>query len=247
MRSRTSTPARRWRHAATLNEAIVGGKLSDADLKTAKEMLNQINQRVIFSPERFDDGDYGGMETVKPGSSLGRIAANNEITPDLLMVVNNMKDPKKLQAGKGLKVLKGPFNAIVYKSAFTLELWQGSPGEKGSLYVMSFPVGIGKDDSTPTGVWAVASKLKNPAYYSPRGEGVIAADDPKNPLGKFWIGLQGTEGKAVDKTSYGIHGTIDPDSIGKQASMGCIRLRDADIARVFESLVEWKSIVVVKD
>ena len=28
--------------------------------------------------------------------------------------------------------------------------------------------------------------------------GVIAADDPKNPLGEHWIGLTGTEGAAVD-------------------------------------------------
>ena len=74
MRNRNSTPASPLAARSTLNEAIVGGKLSDADLKTAKEMLNQINQRVIFSPERFDDGDYGGVEMVKPGSSLGRIA-----------------------------------------------------------------------------------------------------------------------------------------------------------------------------
>ena len=91
------------------------------------------------------------------------------------------------------------------------------------------------------------SKLKNPAYYSPRGEGVIAADDPKNPLGEFWIGLTGVDGHAVGKLSYGIHGTIDPDSIGKQSSMGCIRMHNEDVAQVFQLLIEGKSTVTVRD
>jgi lipoprotein-anchoring transpeptidase ErfK/SrfK len=90
-------------------------------------------------------------------------------------------------------------------------------------------------------------KLKNPTYYSPRGEGVISADDPKNPLGEFWIGLAGVDGHAVGKQSYGIHGTIEPDSIGKQASMGCIRMRNEDVAEVFELLVEGRSNVTIRD
>ena len=91
------------------------------------------------------------------------------------------------------------------------------------------------------------NKIKKPTYYSPRGEGVIAADDPANPLGGYWIGLSGIDGQAVGKTSYGIHGTIHPESIGKMESMGCIRLKSEDIALVFEMLVEGKSTVVVKD
>lgn len=47
--------------------------------------------------------------------------------------------------------------------------------------------------------------------------------------------------------SYGIHGTIDPDSIGKQSSLGCIRLHTDDIAMVYDMLVEGKSMVVLKE
>jgi len=125
----------------------------------------------------------------------------------------------------------------------------GFPGEKSSMFVTEYQVGLGKDDSTPTGTWMVEAghKLKNPIYYSPRGEGVIAADDPKNPLGGFWIGLAGTDGKAVGQESYGIHGTIEPDSIGKQSSMGCIRMPNEAIPVVYDMLVEGKSLVMVKE
>jgi L,D-transpeptidase ErfK/SrfK len=122
-----------------------------------------------------------------------------------------------------------------------------SPGGVGSTFITSYRVGLGKDDSTPLGTWKAAGKLKNPAYYSPRGEGIIAADDPKNPLGEYWIGLVGIDGSAVGKNSYGIHGTIDPASIGREESMGCIRMRNEDVAIVYELLVEGKSTIVVKD
>ena len=165
------------------------------------------------------------------------------------MVVNNMKDPKKLQAGKCLKVLKGPFNAVVYKSAFTLELWQGSPGEKGSLYVMSFPVpASNKDDSTPTGVWAVASKLRKirptTARAARRRRGRRSEKSARQILDR--PARHRRQSSRQNELRHPQHHLTQTPSAW-QTSMGCIRLRDADITRVFESLVEWKSIVVVKD
>ena len=189
-------------------------------------------------------------QPVQSGDLLKSIAEKHEITWELLCRLNNLSDPRKLRAGQTIKVVKGPFYAVVSKHDFTMDLYLGgSAGEKGSMYVMTFGVGLGRDDSTPTGIWMVEphKKIKNPTYFSPRGEGVIDADDPKNPLGERWIGLTGIDGHAVGKASYGIHGTIEPDSIGKMASMGCIRLRNEDVERVFELLVEGKSTVMVKD
>ena len=57
----------------------------------------------------------------------------------------------------------------MYKKEFRLDVWLGEPDAKGSMYMTTFPVGLGKDDSTPDGIWAIQNKLKNPAYYSPRG------------------------------------------------------------------------------
>src|SRR5262249_6622499 len=161
-----------------------------------------------------------------------QIANEHDISWQLLLRLNGMSDPRKLRAGQTLKVLKGPFHAVVSKSKFTIDLYLGSPGAADSMYITTYGVGLGKDDSTPPATWAIANKVTPPTYYSPRGEGVIAADDPKNPLGTHWLGLTGTDGHAVGKASYGIHGTIEPDSIGKMSSMGCIRLRNEDVAVV---------------
>ncbi|NBQ16677.1 MAG: L,D-transpeptidase, partial [Proteobacteria bacterium] len=43
---------------------------------------------------------------------------------------------------------------------------------------------------------------------------------------------------------YGIHGTTEPQSIGKQMSMGCVRLGDADVEAVYELIGEQSTIVI---
>jgi LysM repeat protein len=235
------------------NAAIVSGRLKGADADAARALLSEINQTVVFSTRKFADDRFGGTYQVQSGDRLGRIGARYAITADMLMRINGLADDRRLRAGAYIKVLKGPFHAVVSKGSFRLDLYLGGlPGQSAGpdvAYVTSFPVGLGKDDSTPLGKWQVEPdrKVKNPVYYSPRGEGVIEADDPKNPLGEFWIGLAGLEGDALGKESYGIHGTIEPDSIGKQASMGCIRLRNDDIAVVFAALVEGKSTILITE
>ena len=108
-------------------------------------------------------------------------------------------------------------------------------------------VGLGVDGSTPTGTWRVTTKLKNPTYYHPRGGDIIAADDPNNPLGERWIGLEGTSGQAVGQERYGIHGTIEPESIGQSVSLGCIRLHNQDVEALYTFLIERHSTVTVHE
>ena len=235
----------------TVNAALVSGHLRGADADAARALLSEVNQTVVFSNRKFADDRFGGTYQVLSGDRLDRIGAKFGVTSDMLMKVNAMSDARRLRSGAYIKVLKGPFHAVVSKSAFRLDLYLGGLPNSGAdvCYVTSYPVGLGKENSTPLGKWLVEPdrKVKNPVYYSPRGEGVIEADDPKNPLGEFWIGLVGLDGEAVGKESYGIHGTIDPDSIGKMASMGCIRLRNEDVAVVFSALVEGKSTVLVTE
>jgi lipoprotein-anchoring transpeptidase ErfK/SrfK len=227
------------------NAALLSGKLSPDETRAAKAQLSELNGTVVFSPSRFDTDTWTGSFTVPPGGVLAKIAKRFDVSPELLQRVNDISDPRRLQAGQSVKIVRGPLHAVVDKSDFTLDLYFGAPGGPGSSYLTTFRVGLGANDSTPTGKWRCGTKLTNPTYHSPRGEGVIDGDDPANPLGDYWIALTGVEGGAVGKLSYGIHGTIEPDSIGKMASMGCIRMRNEDVARVYELLTENKSTVVV--
>jgi lipoprotein-anchoring transpeptidase ErfK/SrfK len=113
-------------------------------------------------------------------------------------------------------------------------------------FVRQYQVGLGANDSTPTGEWLVGTKLVNPTYYPPRGGRIISAGDPQNPLGEHWIELIGVSGAARGQSRYGIHGTIAPESIGKSESLGCIRLLNEDVAEVFTLLISKKSKVWVR-
>ena len=76
---------------------------------------------------------------------------------------------------------------------------------------------------SPVGTFTIVNRVTNPTYYRP---GKIVPPGPRNPLGTRWIGLS--------QKGYGIHGTDAPGSIGYAKSQGCIRLRNADVERLFE-------------
>jgi lipoprotein-anchoring transpeptidase ErfK/SrfK len=160
------------------------------------------------------------------------------------MRINNIKDAKKLQAGKSIKVVKGPFHAKVDRNRFIISIYLGD------TLVQTWPVGLGSPGrQTPKGKWRVQAGRKqiNPAWWD-REEGKhYLPDDPKNPLGERWIGLVGIEGEAVGRDGFGIHGTIRPEEIKKAASRGCIRLFNKDVMVLYDLLVEDHSFVWVED
>ena len=64
--------------------------------------------------------------------------------------------------------------------------------------------------------------------------------DPRNPLGSRWIEWY----RDGAPTSYGFHGTNDPDSIGEAASEGCVRLLNEDVELLFEILPLGAPVIV---
>ena len=92
----------------------------------------------------------------------------------------------------------------------------------------SFPATVGSGDfPSPNGEMEVRALAPAPAYYfSPEGRDwgpdkrLTIAPGPNNPVGSTWIDLT--------KEGYGIHGTPDPQYIGKTASHGCVRLTNWD-------------------
>src|SRR5262245_52836768 len=87
-----------------------------------------------------------------------------------------------------------------------------------------FAVAVGAPNSpSPTGTFTIVNRVANPTYFHP---GKVIGPGPQNPIGTRWIGL--------NQKGYGIHGTDQPSSIGYAKSHGCIRLRNADVERLFE-------------
>lgn len=231
-----------------LNQAL-GQAAGEADAAAIRQKLMTLNQQLIFSPEVTDGDAWAQTYIVQSGDVLANIAKAYDVPWEFISYINGNLDPRRLRVGARLKVVKGPFHAVVDKSDFRMDVYLGKaePGRPGSMYVRSFQVGLGEYDATPIGEFIVKkhSKLKNPEWTNPRTGEKFVGDDPKNPLGEFWVGLQGVDTNTEVLKGYGIHGTIDPDSIGTQASMGCVRMRDADIELVYAMLNEELSHVII--
>ncbi|MEZ0170924.1 L,D-transpeptidase family protein [Microvirga sp. TS319] len=102
-------------------------------------------------------------------------------------------------------------------------------GKDGAVLAV-YPASIGSEEKpAPTGSFTVRAVAHNPVYtYNPDYgfKGVKAKEKfeikpgPNNPVGTVWIDL------SIE--SYGIHGTPEPEKVGKAYSHGCVRLTNWD-------------------
>jgi hypothetical protein len=208
-----------------------------------REHLTRIADETILSARRLDNDPLVDSYTVPKGDNFVAIGKRCSVPPGVLMQINGISDARRLGEGQNIKLLKGPFHVKIDTSDFRMDVYLQD------LYVRSYPVALGAEGRTPLGVWRVKNRLENPTYYPPAGakdKKVIAADDPKNPLGEHWIGLEGIEGEAVGQVGYGIHGTIEPETIGKAVSLGCVRMRNQDVAMVYSMLQPGQSTVTTQ-
>ena len=100
--------------------------------------------------------------------------------------------------------------------------------------VAAYPVTIGSAQTvSPLGEWKVKGIARLPDFrydlsFLKTGERsdktYLLSPGPNNPVGVIWV--------ALNKPGIGLHGTSDPDAIGRSASHGCVRLANWDIARL---------------
>ncbi|HUE78084.1 MAG TPA: L,D-transpeptidase [Sphingomicrobium sp.] len=131
---------------------------------------------------------------------------------------------------------------VVDKSEGVLKVYRGSPpGEAGSegsgdgrQLVAAFPVTMGsKQYPLPIGKWkATTYAFLPPFHYQPEllqgadksKEDMRLPPGPNGPVGVAWLDLT--------KEHYGIHGTNEPQTIGRAESSGCIRMTNWDVMRL---------------
>jgi len=226
------------RARALLSAAVLSGTLTEQEAYDAYNSLAHISAQLFLTPV-FNASDTTCTQyTVQPNDSLEKIIRKNKIGCDWRLVarLNNIKKPESIQVGKRLKLPKGPFSAVVSKRDYRIDICVGEGADR--VIVVSMPVGLGEANGTPTGLFKVrtGSKLLNPEWTHPVTGQRYASDDPANPIGEHWLGLEGTEEKTSSLKGYGIHGTVEPDSIGQNRSLGCVRLLAGDVALVWECL-----------
>lgn len=190
-----------------------------------QRILWDVNMRILFSPIKTQ-GTV--VYEIKKGDTLYRIAKRFNTTVELIKKSNGIKN-SSIRPGDKLKIVTDEFSVVVDKSKNTLSLKEGE--EVLKIYTVS----TGENNSTPVGTFKITNKLMDPPWY--RAGAVVAAESPDNILGSRWMGLS--------VKGYGIHGTTQPETIGRQVTEGCVRMRNKDVEELYSILPVGAEVVIV--
>lgn len=206
-------------------QALVASYPESTAAATAQEQLNASALSDYF---RLLNDTNSAVYEVKAGDNLTKIAKQFGVMPGLIRSANFLKGDLIRPAQK-LKIPKARWTILVDKSQNTLYL------KADEQVIRSYRVATGKDGSTPEGTFKILNHLKNPTWYY---EGkVVPPDSPDNPLGTRWMGF--------DKEGYGLHGTTKPEEIGQFATLGCVRMLNADIETLFEFIPAGTEVTII--
>jgi lipoprotein-anchoring transpeptidase ErfK/SrfK len=220
--------------SARLDARRVYATIYRCDDSTNDEMIRafdgcaRLNQAVLFSNGAPDELVL--RHKVQAGENVWSLSKGPwkqrgaSVPAGFVLHVNGIADARRIRAGQSLRVPLEPMRILVKKSRFELAVLLGG------VPVERFTVAIGAGSSTPAGVFKVKDRIKEPDWYLHGRR--IPYGDPQNIIGTRWIGLTGAA--AVD--GIGIHGTADDASVGKAVSLGCVRMHNADVEKVFEWL-----------
>jgi len=190
-----------------------------------QKKVEDFNLKLLFSNKIIPGSE---SYEVQPGDSLAKIAAKFKTTVDLIKKSNNLADDR-IFAGQKLKVWTLPFNILVDKSQNVLLL------KTGDEVFKTYRVSTGANNCSPVGTFKIKNKIIKPVWYNPQP---ILPEDPRNVLGTRWMGFD-------TAPRYGIHGTIDPASIGTQATQGCVRMLNSEVEELYVIIPEGTEVTII--
>lgn len=195
--------------AKTRYQTLIQYDLSDRDHAAIQQALEGLNMKILFSPVPTP---ASFSYRVKQGDSLSKIAKENHTTIELIQKSNHLSGDL-IRPGMKLKISKAVYSVVVDKSKNILKLFSDQE------LLKTYPVATGKEDRTPIGTYTVTTKLVDPVWY--KAGAVFPPASPDNILGTRWLGFS--------LPSYGIHGTTLPETIGTNATEGCVRMYNQDV------------------
>ncbi|MDD5438597.1 MAG: L,D-transpeptidase family protein [Candidatus Omnitrophica bacterium] len=199
---------------------------SASNVQEIQKKYEDINISLLLSPV-ITKGDV--EYTIKPGDNLTRIAKQYGTTIDLIKAANRLKGDVIIP-GRTLKITPSKFTILVDKSQNILFL------KRDGEIIKTYTVSTGTNNSTPTGTFTIEEKLTSPLWY--KIGAVVKPDSSDYELGTRWMGLS--------KEGYGIHGTKEPESIGRQVTRGCVRMVNSDVEELY-TIVPSGTEVTIED
>lgn len=176
---------------------------------------------------------------VHPGDNFAAIAQHFNVTYTGLVEANPGVNPQAPRPGTVLIVPSAYILPDVSRKGIVinlaeLRLYYYPKHEK---VVYTYPIGIGiRDWTVPLGAMKIIEKKKDPTWYVPdsvykelHAKGFDVPHQippgPDNPLGGYMLRLS--------QRTFLIHGVVDPTTVGRRSSSGCIRMYPEDIVQVF--------------
>lgn len=190
--------------------------LSPEESRRVAEMLDYLAGAVVYSREHCLEPPH----TVRPGERLDQIAAQYGVSPELLAKINGLPGGADLTPGIQLKVVRGPFGALVDKSRRQLSVFLGP------LYAGSFNIGFGQDRPPVDGQFSIIEKT---AFQPPPGA--------MPPSGA--VSHQLNLGSGMSLHTDGGEAPLDNDR-----ARGCIRLQSAQSSDVYDILSVGSQVIV---
>lgn len=178
-----------------------------------QKKIDSLNIKLLFSSVSTPKSV---IYEIKPGDTLAKIAKEYKTTVDLIKASNRLNDDR-IFPGKKIKIWAAPFTIVVDKSQNLLML------KSDDEIVKTYIVSTGANNSTPSGAFKIINKLSNPTWF--KAGAVVPSGSAENVLGSRWMGF--------DLPGYGIHGTVEPENLGKQVTRGCVRMANSDVEELY--------------
>lgn len=194
--------------------------IDESILEDTYALLNRLNARLFFGPKAIEG--LVAFHTVAYGENLSSIAKRYGVAPARIAQVNGLKSRNAIRANQHLRIILGRVSVVVDKNRFNMDVYLDG------LFFKRYGVGLGRGGNTPSVVTTISrSMARNPSYTVPDTGELIGSEDQRNPIGTRWIGLDIGRG-------FGIHGTREPNSIGKESSNGCIRMLNENVEELYD-------------
>jgi len=207
-------------------EKILSEHPDFSDIEKMQMELENLNMELIVSRTMIPDRTI--MHEVQSGDTLGELAKKHGTTIDLIKKSNRLTS-NVIRVGQELRIWIGVFNIFIDKSQNLLTL------RDQDEVLKVYSVSTGEGNITPVGDFEIVSRLVDPVWFN---KGIIVPpESPQNVLGSRWLGF--------DLSGYGIHGTIDPETIGHQVTAGCVRMHNKDVEELYNIIPRGTRVVIV--
>jgi hypothetical protein len=205
---------------AALNAALAR-TTDDAEAQGLREALTGLNLPVFFGGDVLPEDPLACYIDIEPGDSFLRLGREFGTPAAYLEMINPSLNPRNLKPLTGIKIVPGPFRAQILKQAARMDLYLGD------LFIRSYPLALPEGNFLPAGTYRLSQGTK------------------LQVANRFWIGFEGAETATASVEAGWIYGTWGPRGTGTRNRATGLIMADADLAQLYNVLVESRSNLLV--